>query len=127
MSAKVQTENEKFILSLIASGFSISTATLVLHNLSGNQALIRIIGSESNFVLSDRQVQTFQKALTNAGLPKELSSNVTQSIQQVELKNPPKVPKVQGLTDSAFANALISGGLSVTFAQILVNALNEDD
>lgn len=127
MSAKTQTENERFIISLLATGFSISTASLVLNGLSGNQALIRIIGSNTNFTLSDRQTQTFQKALTNAGIPKELSSQVTESIQRVQLKNPPKIPEVKGLTDSAFANALISGGLSITFAKILTNILNEDE
>jgi len=127
MSAKTQTENERFILALLASGFSISTASIVLNNLSANQALIRIIGTDTNFTLSDRQTQTFQKALTDAGLSKELSSQVTESIQRVELKNPPKIPEIEGLTDSAFANALVSGGLSITFATILTNILNEDE
>jgi len=93
MSAKTQTENEKFILALLASGFSISTASIVLNNLSGNQALIRIIGTDTNFTLSDRQTQTFQKALSDAGLSKELSSQVTESIQRVQLKKSTKDPR----------------------------------
>jgi len=127
LSAKIITENERFIQALLSTGFSIGTASLVLNNLSGNQALIRTIGSGTNFTLSDRQVTTFQKALTDANIPKELSTQVSDSIQRVELKNPPKIPKVEGLTDSAFTNALIAGGLSIVFAKIVVNALNEDD
>lgn len=127
MSAKVQTENERFINALISSGFAVGAAGVVLNNLSGNQALIRIIGSGTNFTLSDRQSITFTKALTDAGLTKKLAVDVTESVQLVELKNPPKVPKVKGVTDSAFANALISGGLAVTFATALTNALNDDE
>jgi len=127
MSAKVQTENERFIKSLLSSGFAVGTASLVLNNLSGNQALIRIIGSGTNFTLSDRQSSIFTKALTDAGLSKKLSVDVTNSVQLVELKNPPNIPKVKNITNSAFTNALISGGLAVSFATILTNALNDDE
>jgi len=124
MSAKVETENERFIKALVSSGFAVGTASEVLINLSGNQALIRIIGSGTNFTLSDRQSITFTKAITDAGLSKKLALQVTESVQLVELKNPPKVPNVKGVTDSAFANALIS---AVSFATILTNALNDDE
>lgn len=127
MSAKVQTENERFIKALLSSGFAVGTASQVLDNLSGNQALIRIIGSGTNFTLSDRQSTTFTKALTDAGISKKLATEVTESVQLVELKNPPKVPKVKGVTDSAFANALISGGIAVSFAKVLTDALNDDE
>lgn len=127
MSAKVQTENERFIKALVSSGFSVPSSAQVLNNLSGNQALIRIIGSGTNFTLSDRQSATFTKAITDAGLSNKLAVQVTESVQLVELKNPPKVPKVKGVTDSAFANALISGGIAVSFAAILANALNDDE
>ncbi len=127
MSEKVLTENERFIEKLITTGFTVGTATQVIDNLQGNQALIRIIGSQTNFVLSDRQTQVFIKALTDSGIPSNLALEITDSVQRVELKNPPKIEEVKRLTDSAFTNALISGGLSLTFATIVVNALNEDD
>jgi len=127
MSAKVETENERFITALLSSGFAVGTASLVLNNLSGNQGLIRIIGSGTNFTLSDRQSNTFTKALTDAGISKKLAIDVTESVQLVELKNPPKVPNVKNITNSAFTNALISGGLSVSFAKILTTALNDDE
>jgi len=127
LSAKVQTENENFIQSLLSIGFTIGTASLVLNGLSGNQALVRLIGSGNNFTLSDQQTQTFTNAVTNAGISKELASEVTESVQRVTLKNPSKIPQVQGKTDSAFTNALIAGGIGVAFAGILTKALNEDE
>jgi len=127
MSAKVETENERFIKALLSSGFAVGTASQVLNNLSGNQALIRVIGSGTNFTLSDRQSITFTKALTDAGISKKLAVQVTESVQLVELKNPPKViDDDDDVIVTAFTNALISGGLSVSFAKILTTALNDD-
>lgn len=125
MSAKVQIENELFIKALLNLGFSISTTSLVLNNLQGNQALIRVIGSGTNFTLSDRQISTFTKALTDANIPAKLATQITESVQLVELKHPKE--QVKGITDSAFANALIGGGLTIGVATIIANALNEDE
>lgn len=127
MSAKVDTENEKFLDTLISLGFTIGTASLVLADISPNQALIRTIGSGTNFTLSNRQEQTLTNALIKSGLSEALATEVTQSVQRVELKNPPVIPEVESKTTSAFTNALIQGGISATFASIITTALSSDE
>ncbi len=127
MSAKEEKEDEDFVIALIALGFTVGTAGIILQSLHGNQALIRTIGQGTNFTLSDRQTQSLTKAFTNAGISETLSIEAAESIQQVSLKNPPTNPEINTKTTSAFTNALIAGGLSVGVAGMVVKALDEDE
>lgn len=127
MSAKSQTENESFLDALVALGFTIGTAGIILQSLQGNQALIRTVGQGTNFTLSTLQEQTLTKAFVNAGISQTLSIEAVESIQQIPLKNPPKNTEIAAKDSSAFINALIAGGLSVSIAEMVVNALNEDE
>lgn len=127
MSAKSQTENESFLNALVALGFTIGTAGIILQSLQGNQALIRTVGSGTNFTLSTVQSEALTKALVNAGISQTLSIEAVESIQQISLKNPPTNPEIATKDSSAFTNALIAGGLSIGIAGMVVNALNEDE
>ena len=127
MSAKSQTENESFLDALIALGFTIGTAGIILQSLQGNQALIRTVGQGTNFTLSALQEQALTKAFVNAGISETLSIDAVESIQQIPLKNPPTNQEIATKDSSAFTNALIAGGLSVALAGMVVNALNEDE
>lgn len=127
MSAKSQTENESFLDALVALGFTIGTAGIILQSLQGNQALIRTVGQGTNFTLSAVQTEALTKAFVNAGISQTLSIEAVESIQQIPLKNPPTNSEIATKDSSAFANALIAGGLSVGIAGIIVNALNEDE
>jgi len=127
MSAKIDTENEKFLDTLVSLGFTIGTASLVLADILPNQELIRTIGSGTNFTLSNRQEQTLTNSLIRAGLSEELATEVTQSVQRVKLKNPPKIPEVKSKTTSAFTNALIGAGISTVFATVLTTAISNDE
>jgi len=127
MSAKSQTENESFLDALVALGFTIGTAGIILQSLQGNQALIRIVGQVTNFTLSQIQSQALTKAFVNAGISETLSIEAVESIQEIPLKNPPTNPEIANKDSSAFTNALIGGGLTVGLAGIIVNALNEDE
>lgn len=127
MSAKVDTENEKFLDALVSLGFTVGTASMVLAEISPNQELIRTIGSVTNFTLSDRQQQIFTTSLVSAGISATLAVQITESVQRVELKNPPKIQAVETQTSSAFTNALILAGLSASFAAVLNSAISNDD
>lgn len=127
MSAKSLIENESFLDSLVSLGFTIGTAGIILQSLQGNQALIRIVGQGTNFSLSDVQTRILTKAFVDAGISETLSAEAVESIQQIPLKNPPTNPEIANKDSSAFANALIAGGLSVAVADMVINALNEDD
>jgi len=127
LSAKSQTENESFLDALIALGFTIATAGIILQSLQGNQALIRTVGSGTNFTLSAVQQTALTKAFVNAGISQTLSIEAVESIQQISLKNPPRNTEIATKDSSAFTNALIAGGLSVGIAGMVVNALNEDE
>jgi len=127
LSAKSQTENESFLDALVALGFTIGTAGIILQSLQGNQALIRTVGSGTNFTLSTVQSEALTKAFVNAGISETLSIEAVESIQQIPLKNPPRNPEIATKDSSAFTNALIAGGLSVGIAGMVVNALNEDE
>ncbi len=127
MSAKSLVENEAFLASLIALGFTIGTAGIILSSLQGNQALIRLVGQGTNFTLSDVQSKALTKAFVNAGISETLSAEAVESIQQVPLKNPPKNTEIANKDSSAFTNALIAGGLTATVAAMVINALNDDD
>lgn len=127
MSAKSQTENESFLDTLIALGFTIGTAGIILQSLQGNQALIRTVGQGTNFTLSTLQSEALTKAFVNVGISETLSIEAVESIQQIPLKNPPRNPEIATKSSSAFTNALIAGGLSVAIAGMVVNALNEDE
>lgn len=125
MSALNFAENETFIKSLLLLGFTVGTATKVLDNLASNRAIIRLVISGNNFTFSDRQAKIFSDAVTRAGISIELSKQVTGSVQQVQVKVPKETIKMK--STSAFTRALITGGLTTTFAKTLVNALNSDD
>lgn len=127
MSAKSQTENESFLDVLIALGFTIGTAGIILQSLQGNQALIRTVGQGTNFTLSTIQSEALTKSFVNAGISETLSVQAVESIQQIPLKNPPRNPEIATKDSSAFTNALVAGGLSVAIAGMVVNALNEDE
>lgn len=127
MSAKVDTENEKFLDALVSLGFTVGTASMVLVEISPNQELIRTIGSGTNFTLSDRQEQIFTTSLVSAGISATLAVQITESVQRVELKNPPKIKAVETQTSSAFTNALILAGLSASFAAVLNSAISDDE
>ena len=127
MSAKVQTENESFLNVLVQLGFTIGTAGIILQLLQGNQALIKIVGQGTNFTLSSLQEQALIKAFVNSGISETLSIEAVESIQQIPLKNPPKNLEIENKSTSAFTNALVKGGLSVSIAAMVVNALNEDE
>jgi len=127
LSAKSQTENESFLDALVALGFTIGTAGIILQSLQGNQALIRTVGSGTNFTLSAVQSEALTKAFVNAGISQTLSIEAVESIQQIPLQNPPKNLEIATKDSSAFTNALIVGGLSVGIAGMVVNALNEDE
>jgi len=127
LSAKSQTENESFLDVLVALGFTIGTAGIILQSLQGNQALIRIVGSGTNFTLSAVQEQALTKAFVNAGISQTLSIEAVESIQQVPLQTPPRNQEIATKDSSAFTNALVAGGLSVGIARMVVNALNEDE
>lgn len=127
MSAKSQLENESFLNALVALGFTIGTAGIILQSLQGNQALIRLVGQGTNFTLSTVQEQALTKSFVNAGISETISIEAVESIQQISLKNPPTNPEIAKSNSSAFTNALIKGGLSVGLAGIIVNALNEDE
>lgn len=127
MSAKAQTENENFLDALVALGFTIGTAGIILQSLQGNQALIRIVGQGTNFTLSAIQEQALTKSFVNAGISETVSIEAVESIQQIPLKNPPKNPEIAKSNSSAFTNALIAGGLTPVIAGMVINALNEDE
>lgn len=127
MSAKTQTENESFLDALVALGFTIGTAGIILQSLQGNQALIRTVGQATNFTLSTLQSEALTTAFVNAGISQTLSIEAVESIQQIPLKNPPRNPEIAAKDSSAFTNALIAGGLSAGIAGMVVNALNEDE
>jgi len=127
LSAKSQTENESFLDALIALGFTIGTAGIILQSLQGNQALIRTVGQGTNFTLSTVQSEALTKAFVNAGISETLSIEAVESIQQIPLKNPPRNPEIATKDSSAFTNALVAGGLSAAIAAMVVNALNEDE
>jgi len=127
LSAKSQTENESFLDALVALGFTIGTAGIILQSLQGNQVLIRTVGQGTNFTLSAVQSEALTKAFVSAGISQTLSIEAVESIQQIPLKNPPRNSEIATKDSSAFTNALIAGGLSVGIAGIVVNALNEDE
>jgi len=127
MSTKSQGENESFLDTLIALGFTIGTAGIILQSLQGNQALIRTVGQGTNFTLSTIQSEALTKAFVNAGISETLSIEAVESIQQISLKNPPTNPEIATKSSSAFTNVLIAGGLSAGIAGMVVNALNEDE
>ena len=127
MSTKSQTEDESFLDVLVALGFTIGTAGIILQSLQGNQGLIRTVGQGTNFTLSTVQSKALTEAFINAGISETISIEAVESIQQIPLKNPPKNTEIATKDSSAFTNALIAGGLSIGIAGMVVNALNEDE
>lgn len=121
---KTDTENEQFLDVFLDLGFTVTTATAVLYQLRNNQALIRLIGQGTNFVLSDRQMYLLQNALMDAGIPSDLAKKVTDSVQKIHLKN--KTNQTT-LPTSALTNALVKGGIEIGLAKTIVELLYEDE
>ena len=126
MSAKDSTENENFIDVLLALGFSIPSIGLILNNLKGNQALIRLVGQGTNFTLSAVQSTALTNAFLNAGLSATLARDAVESIQMVPLKNQVTDKGIETQTESGFTNALIAGGLSLFLATAVTDAVSND-